>query len=50
MLSRYEPAAWTRALDINSSRHATAIEFVLDAALEAVPDLIDEAIDEVTDS
>lgn len=44
MVTRYQPAAWTTLIDVNSSAHATVIEYVLDLALDAVPDLIDEAI------
>ncbi len=42
MLTRYQPAEWTALIDVNNSQHATAVEFVLDAALAAVPDLLDE--------
>ncbi len=48
MLTRYSPARWTRMIDVDHSRHATLIEYVLDVALDAVPDLIDEAIETVT--
>jgi len=44
MVTRYHPAEWTRLIDIDRSQQATVIEFVLDAALEAVPDLIEAAI------
>lgn len=47
MLTRYQPDVWTEMIDVNRSAHATAIEFVLETALSAVPDLIDEAIDQV---
>lgn len=49
MLTRYQPAEWTALIDVNKSQHATAVEFVLDAALAAVPDLLDEAIDLVAE-
>lgn len=45
MLTRYQPVRWTEMIDVNRSEHATAIEYVLDAGVLAVPDLIDEAID-----
>lgn len=48
MLTRYSPARWTRMIDVDHSRQATLIEYVLDLALDAVPDLIDEAIATVT--
>ena len=44
MLTRYEPARWTKMIDVDSSAHAVAIEYVLDTALAAVPDLLDEAL------
>lgn len=47
MLTRYQPDVWTVMIDVNRSPHATAIEHVLETALSAVPDLIDEAIDQV---
>ncbi len=49
MLTRYQPAQWTNLIDVNQCGQATAIEFVLDAALAAVPDLLDEAIDLVAE-
>lgn len=49
MLTRYEPAQWTELIDVNQCEQATAIEFVLDTALAAVPDLLDEAIDLVAE-
>jgi len=47
MLTRYQPDVWTQMIDVNRSPQATAIEHVLETALEAVPDLINEAIDRV---
>jgi hypothetical protein len=49
MLTRYQPAEWTKLVDVNRSEQATAVEFVLDAALDVVPDLLDEAIDLVSE-
>ncbi len=49
MLTRYQPSQWTKLIDVNQCEQATAIEFVLDAALAAVPDLIGEAIDLVAE-
>lgn len=48
MLTRYQPVRWTEMIDVNWSEHATAIEYVLEAGVLAVPDLIDEAIDFVS--
>jgi hypothetical protein len=47
MLTRYQPDVWTQMIDVNRSPHATAIEYILEAALSAVPDLVDEAITQV---
>ena len=48
MIARYEPASWTTQLDINNSRFAQPVESILDAALEQVPPLIVEAIEDVS--
>ena len=39
MLARYAPSKWTEALSISESPIASRIEFLLDAAVEAVPEL-----------
>lgn len=48
MLARYQPAEWAGHIDIDSSRHATAVETLLKRAMVIVPALIAEAIDQVT--
>ncbi|WUA73653.1 hypothetical protein OG387_19170 [Streptomyces longwoodensis] len=48
MLARYQPGQWTAQIDVNRSKDAVAIEYLLDSALAAVPELILAAIDEVT--
>jgi len=48
MLTRYQPAEWTALIDVNNSQHASAVEFVLDAALAAVLNLLDDAVDFVS--
>ncbi|MGW4903785.1 YaaC family protein [Streptomyces albidoflavus] len=48
MLARYQPGQWTQQIDVNRSKDAVAIEYLLDSALSAVPELILAAIDEVT--
>jgi hypothetical protein len=40
MLARYHPAPWTASLDLDNSRWAVPLEYVLDEALEAVPRLV----------
>lgn len=39
MLARYAPSKWTQTLSLADSRIASRIEFLLDAAVEAVPEL-----------
>ncbi len=48
MLARYQPGQWTAQIDVNRSKDAVAIEYLLDSALNVVPELILAAIDEVT--
>jgi len=38
IVTRYQPADWTKAIDIDSSEVATTIEYVLDTAIGAIPD------------
>ena len=40
ILARYEPEAWSRAIDINASAEAVAVEHLLDAALDTLPELL----------
>lgn len=40
MLARYAPSIWTQTLSLTDSPIASRIEFVLDAALDAVPELL----------
>lgn len=44
MLARYQPDRWTNMINVDRHPQATAIEYVLDLARSAVPDLIDETI------
>ncbi|MFC8824842.1 YaaC family protein [Streptomyces sp. NPDC057137] len=48
MLARYQPGQWTAQIDVNRSKDAVAIEYLLDSALATMPELILAAIDEVT--
>lgn len=43
-LARYEPGAWTAALDVNLSRLAVPLETAMREALDSVPHLILEAL------
>lgn len=45
MLARYAPDDWTRVMDLRQSKIAARIEFVLDAALDAIPELVLEALE-----
>lgn len=44
ILARYEPETWGRAIDINTSHEAVAVEHILDAALDSVPELLYRAL------
>lgn len=44
MLARYAPDDWTRITSIRTSPIASRIEFMLDVALDAVPELLLEAL------
>lgn len=40
MVARYAPSKWMKVLSIQDSQIASKVEFLLDAALDAVPDLL----------
>jgi hypothetical protein len=40
MLARYAPGRWTETLSLSESAIASRVEFLLDAAVEAVPELL----------
>jgi hypothetical protein len=44
MLARYEPASWTKLLDVDSSPDAVPLEALLNEALDTCPQLILHAI------
>jgi YaaC-like Protein len=44
LLTRYEPAAWRAALDLDSSPIADPLTELLDQALEIVPDLLHDTV------
>jgi hypothetical protein len=44
MLARYQPVAWVEALDVDASRVATTLERVLRKAMDAIPQLVFEAL------
>jgi hypothetical protein len=48
MLCRYRPTVWTQLIDINQSPYGSAIEHLLDVGLDAVPDLVERTIRQVT--
>lgn len=45
MLARYQPRLWGDLLDIDSSKSAHAIQYVLDEALSVIPHFVLEALD-----
>jgi hypothetical protein len=44
MLARYHPEAWTAVTDTDRSPHAVPIEYLLDLAQGAVPDLLRRSV------
>ncbi|MEU4214034.1 YaaC family protein [Actinoplanes sp. NPDC026623] len=48
-LARYEPAKWSRMIDINTSPHATAIEHILDDAVERIPEMLQNILLNIDD-
>lgn len=44
ILARYEPDTWGRAIDVNTAHEAVAIEHILNAALDSVPELLYRAL------
>jgi hypothetical protein len=46
-LARYEPRDWTRLISVSSSPDATAVEYLLDEAQAALPELAYAAIEQV---
>ena len=46
MLTRYRPKIWTDIVNVDTSAYAVPTEFVLDAALDSVPDLLAYALDD----
>jgi len=43
-IARYDPELWIAALDVNNSQLAVPIEATLDIALDALPELILDAL------
>ncbi|MBK6017913.1 YaaC family protein [Streptomyces sp. MBT53] len=46
MLARYQPRKWSEALDVDKSPSAAALEYALDIALEVIPHLALEGLDQ----
>jgi hypothetical protein len=46
MLARYHPEAWARAIDVDESIWAVPLEHLLDQALEALPEVIFQALEQ----
>ena len=49
MAARYDPEMWVAELDVNESKAAVPIEAALDVALEALPELILDALTDPVD-
>ena len=45
MLARYQPSAWTKMLDIDSSPDAPAVEYLLDEAHRICINLVVDALE-----
>src|SRR6266567_4300231 len=48
MLARYQPAEWAAHINVDASRHAVPLERILNEAIGTIPNIIAEAIDQVT--
>ncbi len=48
MLARYQPAEWATHINVDASSQAVRLERILNEAIGTVPNLIAEAIDQVT--
>ncbi|PZS12689.1 MAG: hypothetical protein DLM60_21820 [Pseudonocardiales bacterium] len=48
MLARYQPAEWASHINVDTSRHAVAIERLLKEAIRVLPKLVLETIDQIT--
>jgi hypothetical protein len=46
MLTRYRPETWTELVNVDASKYAVPVEFILEVGLDAVPDVIAHALDE----
>ncbi|MGV4983174.1 YaaC family protein [Streptomyces sp. NRAIS4] len=46
MLARYQPRKWSEALDVDKSPNAAVLEYALDIALEVIPHLALEGLDQ----
>jgi hypothetical protein len=49
MLARYEPVRWAKLLNVDASEDATALETILDDALDLVPMALLEAVGDASD-
>jgi hypothetical protein len=47
MLARYQPAQWANHINVDGSRHAVPIEKIMEQAMEHLPVLIADTIEEV---
>ena len=48
MLARYQPAEWAAHINVDDSPHAVPIERLLARAISTIPELVAEAIEQVT--
>ncbi|MFC8248504.1 YaaC family protein [Streptomyces chartreusis] len=48
MLARYEPARWSKHIDVDSSQQAVPLESLLEKAIETLPSFIAYTLDEIS--
>ncbi|MFB6636275.1 YaaC family protein [Streptomyces chartreusis] len=48
MLARYEPARWSKHIDVDSSQQAVPLESLLEKAIETLPGFIAYTLDEIS--
>ncbi|WP_246571682.1 YaaC family protein [Streptomyces tauricus] len=48
MLARYEPAQWSKHINVDGSRHAVPLESLLEKAINTLPNLIAYLLDEIS--
>ena len=50
MLARYEPDTWWTLIDVDHSTEANAVEHLLDIALDIVPEMILDILEDMSEA